>query len=409
MAGSAPRECPSAWRPHTRSAIDRGLSGLISLLVGAILALAPAETEAATPALVDLDWQGPAECPDTAQVQTTIARLVGGSTSRDLPRTQVRARVRPQEGGFVVDLWARTGRAEDHRTIGAARCSALADATALIVAVALRPMEVTRSLTARAPPGRSEGLLSLEPTVTEAPPLQRPDALPASASSDDPDSDPNPDSDPDPNPKPNPDPMESTPTSRPSKSDSAPSPTTDEPEPRRARALRLGLAGTIGPGFGVLPSVAAELRGSASLLGHRWRVEASAMHWFRRNTVEDSADLPGAEVDLTGGGVRGCYVVRRNPLGIPLCTGLEVGSMRGRGYGPGILPRASRSLWMAVPVGLGLTWSPSPLVAFRLGADVIIPLVRPAFDIRTESALFTVFRAPAIGGRASLGIEIRLP
>ena len=64
---------------------------------------------------------------------------------------------------------------------------------------------------------------------------------------------------------------------------------------------------------------------------------------------------------------------------------------------------------MGAVVGPGLTWSPSPMVALRLSTDLIVALIRPGFDVRIGDAPLVLYRAPAFGGRASLGIEIRLP
>lgn len=360
------------------------------------LVSAPAEAEATTAIPVELDWRGPAGCPDARHVEATIARLVGRSMSDEDPLTHVRARVRSQGEGFVVDLRARTMNAEDHRTIRASRCAVLADATALIVAVALRPLETTRALDSTFSEPISAEPATPWPEAPAVPPAPAPDAPGAEQPSA-----------PEPARTPGPSASEPPPAGIEPLGGNAPA-EAERQEPSR-RPLRVGLSATAGPGFNVLPGVAAELRGSVALLGRAWRVEASAMHWFSRTTRVTSAQQPSVQVALTGGGIRGCYVLGRDSLQIPMCTGLEAGAMLGRGRGATVLPRASRSLWLAAPVGPGLLWAPRPRVALRLGIDAILALIRPGFDILEAGIRTELFRAAPIGGRASLGIELRLP
>jgi hypothetical protein len=349
------------------------LATLGTLLVGMVLGsgTAPAEAEAPTPVSVALDWQAPAACPDGAHVAATIARLVGRpvETTSQSP-TRARAVVRARGEGFVLELWARHGDAEDRRTIHAPHCAALADATALVLAVALRPLDVVAALSPRAPLAADDSLAVEPPSV--------PPVVAAAAG------------------------VRTDPRSRADHPTSEPSPT-----PARATALQGALAATIGPGLGVLPGVAAELRAAAALRGRGWRVEATGMYWFPR--VSPSTSTLAVEVGLGGGGLRGCAELRRRRLEVPLCAGAELGAMRGRGRGSGVLPRASSSLWAAVHAGPGITWALGSWVALRLSVDAIVALRQPAFDLRVAGERRELFRAPPVGGRAALGIELRWP
>ncbi len=338
------------------------------------------------PIALDLDWQSPRGCPSSDHVRSTIARLVGRPIDlRAGSPTSVRARVRPRGSGFVVDVWARNGQAEDHRTIDADRCAVLADATALVVAVGLRPMAAATALPSREP---------------EPPPIQRPDAMnPTPATPEG--------SEPTPKPEPAPEPEDPPTIAAPLGGGAGPS---DElPPVSPSRRLRFGLGATVGPGLGVLPGVAAELRGTAALFGRRWRLEASFMHWFPR-TTDPGRIFPGAavEANLTGGGLRACGVPTVADFEFPVCAGAELGSMRGTGRQVAT-PRTSRSPWMGAVLGPSLLWAPHSLFALRLSADVIAALSRPSFDVRIGESTVEVYRAPAFGGRVSFGIEIRLP
>jgi hypothetical protein len=343
-----------------------------SLLVGMVLGsgAAPAEADGPGPVSVTLDWQAPAACPDAAHVEATIARLVGRPVeATSQPSTRARAVVRREGEGFVLELWARHGDAEDRRTIDAHRCAALADATALVVAVALRPLDVAATLSSTAPPPTDEALAVVEPPIVP--------------------------------------PVVAVPT-RPRAPARGVRVAADPPsKPARSPALRGAMAATIGPGLGVLPGVAAELRAAVALRGRRWRVEATGMYWFPRATP--SNDVVGVEIGLGGGGLRGCAELRRRRLEIPLCAGAELGAMRGRGRGRGVLPRASSSLWAAVHAGPGMAWALGSWVAVRLSVDAIVALRQPAFDLRVAGEPRELFRAPPVGGRAALGIELRWP
>lgn len=345
------------------------------MLVGVSLVGGMLDERAPAPAgAVELDWQAPRGCPEEGDVEATIARLVGhpiASGRGAEPSTQVRAVVRTRAERFEVELHTRHGAAEEHRTFAAARCDALADATALIVAVALQPLEMA---TGPSPPAASAAVLDPAPSVvppapTMVAPRQRPPAAAA------------------------------VPTAR--------APEAAVPEAVRARAVGGGLAVTVGPAVGVLPGVAAQLAAVLALRGPHWRVEAGGAYWFPRTA--SSADRPTVEVGLGSGIMRGCYVFARTRLELPLCGGAELGAMRGRGQGAGVLARTSRSLWAAAHAGPGLSWRLGPWAAVRLTVDAIVALQQPGFDLRIGDERVELHRALPVGGRAGLGIELRWP
>lgn len=350
------------------------MSTLGSLLVGASLLGGTVAEETPSPAVaVELDWQAPRGCPDAAHVEATIARLVGqpiASGGAGTEVTRARAVVRAEAAGFVVELDTRHGAAAEHRTLTAPRCEALADATALIVAVALRPLEAAASSTTRAPEPTTDpapSVVPLPPSV--APPRRR--SPPAAAA---------------PEPRAFP---------------AAP------PEPTRPRAIGGALAVAAGPGLGALPGVAAQLTAVLALRGPRWRVEAGGAYWFPRTAGAPGG--PSVEIALGSGSVRGCYVLARSRLELPVCGGAELGVMRGRGQGAGVVSKTSRSLWAAASAGPGLTWRLGSWAALRLSVDAIVALWQPAFDLRIAGERVELHRAAPVGGRAALGIELRWP
>lgn len=290
--------------------------------------------------------------------------------------TQVKAVVSPGGDGYVVELSARHGDAVDQRRFDAPRCAALANATALVVAVALRPMVVAGSLAP--PPVQS-------PTPVPSP---VPDDAEVEPESEAPPTTPSPD--------------------EPTEARAEPLP----PErPRRRIRPRVGLGLSLGPGIGVLPSVSAEIRGSVALRLARWNVGVFAMFWTPSSTAVDaSVAVPSRiEARMIGGGVRGCHTWSRGRLEIPLCAGLAGGAMRAFGRGAEVLPRVERAPWIAAEAGSGLGLALGPRVSLGLSLDAIAALARPGFDIRMGPSSIAVFRASPLGGRASLGVELRLP
>lgn len=352
------------------------MSTLASVLVGASLVGGTIDERPSATVAVELDWQAPRGCPEERDVQATIARLVGQPLASERAgagsSTQVHAVVRTRPEGFEVELHTRHGAAEEHRTFAAPRCEALADATALIVAVALRPLE-----TAAASTTASEAAPDPAPSV--APPAVAPPRRPPAAAT-------------------------PVPTAR---APAAAPPAPASPAAANARAIGGALAVTAGPAVGVLPGVAAQLAAVLALRGRRWRVEAGGTYWFPRTA--GTADQPTVEIGLGSGTVRGCYVFARARLELPLCAGAELGAMRGRGQGVGVLSKTSRSLWAAAHAGPGLTWRLGPWAAVRLAVDAIVALRQPGFDLRIDGERVELHRAPPVGGRAALGIELRWP
>lgn len=352
------------------------MSTLGSLLVGASLLGGMVGEETSPSAVaVELDWQAPRGCPDAAHVEATLARLVGqpiASGRAGIEATRARAVVRAEAAGFVVELDTRHGAAAEHRTFAAPRCDALADATALILAVALRPLEAAAASSTE--PATDPLPSVVPPTPSVVPPRRR--STPAAAA-----------------PEP--------------RAFEAASPTAAPPEPTRPRAIGGALAVMAGPGLGPLPGVAAQLAAVLALRGRRWRVEAGGAYWFPRTTGPSGG--PSVTIGLGSGSVRGCYVFARSRLELPVCGGAEAGAMRGRGQGTGVLSKTSRSLWAAASAGPGLTWRLGSWVALRLSVDAIVALRQPAFDLRIAGERVELHRAAPVGGRAALGIELRWP
>lgn len=85
-----------------------------------------------------LSWEAPRACPSQGEVEQEIERLSAGREP-SLAALRVRAVVTEAVGRWRAKLWTEAAEASGERSFDAATCRELADATALIVALALFP------------------------------------------------------------------------------------------------------------------------------------------------------------------------------------------------------------------------------------------------------------------------------
>jgi hypothetical protein len=111
------------------------------------------------PALVALEWSVPDGCPDAAHVEREVERLLADVSRAGGPYLQARAQVRQEKSGlWNVELRTAGPQGRGQRTLSAESCVALADATALILALAIDPERVAanRSTESPAPPATAQ-------------------------------------------------------------------------------------------------------------------------------------------------------------------------------------------------------------------------------------------------------------
>ncbi len=102
---------------------------MISLLLASLLV---------TSVELDLQWSGPSSCPDQFDVELRVADLVGRSiTMGPEAAWSARADVRLASKTYVTNLRIDSVLGTESRTLHAPDCEALADAVAVIVALAL--------------------------------------------------------------------------------------------------------------------------------------------------------------------------------------------------------------------------------------------------------------------------------
>lgn len=335
-----------------------------------------AEPALAVPAsprpVVEFRWDAPASCPVEAEVVAELERLLGGPLGeRKGPRLTAIARVRQEPGGsFDLRLWTVSDEGTLQRSLTHAQCDALARAGALIAAMAIDPSVLDRM---------SEETDAAE-VAAEAKTVEDPEPLPEAEPAE-------------PEPAP-PEPVQPQPEPEPPK-----------PEKKKERRVRGGVRLGAGLSFGDLPGVGALLRLTPALIWPRARLEFEVGYGpLRRARFDDTPDR-GADLQLAVGAVRGCPLLHARKFEFPLCAGLEIGAVYGRGVGYPITS-AGHQLFVALHLAPGVFYAPHPRVAVGAIVEGAIHVVRPRF---TVANLGLVYHSALASVRALLAVEVRFP
>ncbi|WAS90611.1 hypothetical protein [Nannocystis punicea] len=356
---------------------------MLALTTCAALLLAPAPSPAAGPAMPEVRWEAPPGCPDEAWVRAQIAGLLARAPAGAGQAAQVNLRVEALPSGrWRLDAAISSGAGQGRRSLEGDRCEALAEAAALLTAIAAvpelqqaaPPVQEEAPGTAVPPPGPPAPVEAEGPVGPQAPEIDAGELEPEL-----------------PGPSATPPPPAETPARAPARR---------RPAPKATLGLGAGI------GAGALPRVTALLRASVGLRGRHWAVALTQSFWLPR-------DLPAAEDERVGGrmwlaatGLRGCGIVGKGRVEAPLCAGVEVGALRGRGIGDLAASYRATSFWAAATVGPGLHVRVAPRVALTFGADLLVMLTRARFEI---SGRGQVCCSGAVGASATAGVEVRLP
>jgi hypothetical protein len=121
-------------------------------------------------------WFAPDGCPNEQDVLTAVERLAGGREAALSRSLRVEARVEKRDGGFRLDLTWTTATTSAVRTLEGLTCAEVAQAAAVVVALAADPATNLEELGAEP--------VALAPPPPLAPPLPAPrKTLPPSAPS----------------------------------------------------------------------------------------------------------------------------------------------------------------------------------------------------------------------------------
>lgn len=316
---------------------------------------APASAWAARPERIDLHWTAPAECPAADAVRAEMDRILGASSARPpAPIPVVAAVSRDPEGTWQVHLETPGDGAPRVREIHGATCAAIAETTALILAMMIDP-----AAAAAAPPSEAPRVPVEPPRLPiEAPRLPvEPPRLPVTP----------------------------------------PEPPTPTPTPTSFRLTAL-----TGLDTASLPDLAFTLGLHGSFVYGPQRFELGLAFRPSRKGNSTMQTSAGADVDLLTGSAATCTQFSKGILEAGPCVGFELGRLHASGFGVSS-PGEGSTLWAAIEGGGVLSvriFSQLSLV-LRLGAAV--PLLRPSFVLVNVGP---VFRPPAVTARGSTGVEV---
>jgi hypothetical protein len=308
---------------------------------------------AALAAGVMLSWSAPPPCPGEAAVRSDVEALLLRSLDEPFARSvDVRGTIRREGRELVLEITGDGSGGPFSRTLKDVSCDALAEAAALIVALAIDPsvLDPPHDSPPEPPPAEAASA-EVPPTIEYVEPIA---AAPASGL------------------------------------------------PLGLPWPRLGLSAFGAIEGGVHPSAGAGVLIGGALLWRYLRLEGLAGYWFERGVKLKAQPSSGAEVSLIAAGGRACptlpWVVEAS-----VCLGVDLGQLR---VDPIELPgeRSGRDFWAAAVLGAALAWEPVEALAIRASAEGFWSVVRPSYAVAGAGELH---RPARFGGRGLLGIEVR--
>jgi hypothetical protein len=334
------------------------------LLLGLILGFAepPPIQRPGDPVLWAFEWEAPPECPSRGEVivsvQSYLPELDDPPLSPSRADLRVVVSVTADDAGWAatVRMSGRDGASE--RSFSAPVCAELAEATALITAVALDPVLVARRVT------EQPEAVSIEP------PAQPP-------------------------------PVEPEPPEPPEPQTDLDLVLSDPTEPTRPRTVKFGV-GLFGTGaWGPASAGFGGLAGSFAVFAGLWRWQLEGGWSIPRTLALD--DGRRGRVQAWWLGTRGCVVPALRTIELPLCPGVEAGQVFARGLAPTTNVSNGMQPWAAIVLGQGLRWPFLDRLALTVEAAVLVSLVRGRFTIGDE----TLASLTPVGFRGALGLELR--
>lgn len=336
-----------------------------------------------------LDWSSPAACPDALTIQHRVEHFM----ARPWAGEQVRARgqIAATETGWTLTLDLETGGVRDTRVLSDVDCEVLAEGAALMIAMAIDPDSVARV--------QAEERAAEERQADVAEPAAAGTQVPEPAREPEPEAEAAP-------PVARDEPTRIEPKTQPRRSSTEclPGRTGLRSDPAVLRPRCGALAAAAGGQYGPLPGFGPGVGGRAAILWPRLRLELAAMHWFSRS-ARVAGDL-GGDLRLTAATVSACGRLGVRRIELPMCGGMELGAMHGRGVNVD-RPATDRVFWSAVVLGPRVGWSPVRRFAISGQADALIPLARYRFQVRGLGE--DVYAVPPVGVRVVAGVELRFP
>jgi hypothetical protein len=338
-------------------------------------ALVQAQGEPIAAPHIALTWRAPEACPDEEAVRASVGRLLSGSTAT----VEGRAQATREGATWQVVLTMNGGE----RRLEGDSCYALAEATALIVAMAVDPERVVANRGAA-----DAGLTKEADAGATATPL---------------DGGPSPDA----GPQPRREGDGGTPPSNPARdatTGTGPavprSPSTYQHAPSAPRHFAISAAAALD--LGTLPGPAPGVALTAAWVPSRLRFELGASY-FPSSSTATSPTGASATFFLVSGQARGCYVTPLPPFELAPCAGVEVALLQGTAQGIAFPTGGNSTALVALAPGLLADWHVAPAWAIFVRGDAPLELIRPEFQIDAT----TRHQPGFLTGRAALGVELR--
>jgi hypothetical protein len=357
---------------------------MAAVLSLAILPVARAQ-EASDAAEVTLDLDTPAGCPSAAAVKQDIERLLGRPLRSEAQRPlTAHGEITEEDGVWRLRLRVAQGDASARqRNLAGDGCSELAQAAAVILALAIDPsldVDLSRlpsiaafeAPDASAEPGTAESSPAAAPRRSQPPKSQPPETQPT----------------------------ETQPLRKPQPTAGATDTDADRAE-GTPMVWRLGAALLVDAYSLPQPAPGFALRG-----GFEWsplRLELGGFHLLEQR----SDPVPGGGVgiiSLTAGTLHACVEYRTPRIAAGSCLVNEVGMLAARSddvdtHGSG------SSLWWGLGAGILGSWNVSRSWALEFGTELIAPMTSDKFIIERVSE--TVHRAPDWTIRGLFGASYR--
>lgn len=297
--------------------------------------LAPADDEVAKDRAT-IEWIAPDVCPTDADVDALAERLLLAADGTIAARAEIVAHAGRFALALTIDGEARTFEADE--------CAALAQLTALLVALAADPLAVAQQAV---------------PLAVAPPPVRVPSPEPPAATL-----------------------VTSPPIERREDDRIAPA------DPRTTTRASAG-QGWIGvhaiAGLAQLPGLDAGLGIAAAYGRRRFAIELRASWLSPRSVAIPGFDRATATMTAVDVSPRACGVLGRRALRAALCGGPELGAVIARAHDVRE-PDTTTSLWLALVAAPGVHWYVHRRVALQLGADLVLALVPPRFALRDDAA-----------------------
>ncbi len=319
------------------------------------------EQVGAEPPHAAVSWQAPAGCPGERAVVHQVEDFLGQPLAEATAHpVQIRGRVsRDDAAGYRLMLQMESVQGMRGRTLQHDDCTKLAEAAALLMAMAIDPERV--KVAEPTEPPRDEAPAPAEPAMSQPP------------------------------------------------GPAAPSASRQAPRQQATETIQsvsLGLTGLVGAG--VLPGTGLGI--GAELGATAWesvRLIAAAHYWPERSLQLIEPDGASARLEMVSAGLRGCWIsLGRWEAGA--CVGPEVGRISGSGHGLDSEQQAG-DRWSALLVDLRLGYAPARWVRLTLSGEAAAALERPRFTVDLPGGPAEVHRPEPWGLRGRVGVALVLP